>query len=109
MTWFYLCAPYSHPDPEVRKARYEAVCKAAGDLMCEGKTIFSPLSHTHPIQQRMREDKGHDFWMKADYPFLVAADGLIVLMLDGWQESKGVEEEIRVASYLGKPIVYREP
>ena len=47
--------------------------------------------------------------MKQDYPFLVASEGLIVLMLEGWQDSKGVQEEMRVAECLGKPIVYREP
>jgi hypothetical protein len=77
--------------------------------MEEGKVVFAPISYTHPIEQHMMERQTHEFWMKQDYPFLVASCGVIVLMIDGWRESRGVQEEIKVASYLGKPIVYREP
>jgi hypothetical protein len=29
----YLASPYSHPDPLVRKARFDAACRATADLI----------------------------------------------------------------------------
>jgi len=33
----------------------------------------------------------------------------VVLTLDGWRESMGVAEEIRMAGRLGKPVRYLTP
>jgi hypothetical protein len=34
-------------------------------------------------------------------------DEVVVLMLDGWERSEGVQAEIRIAEALGKPVRYR--
>jgi hypothetical protein len=36
-------------------------------------------------------------------------DEVVVLMLDGWEESIGVQAEIRIARELGKPVRYLAP
>lgn len=105
----YLASPYSHPDPSVREARYIEVCKAAAKLMIDGRRVFSPIAHSHPIEQHgMTEIKDGTFWMKQDGPLLVQSSEVIVLMLDGWRESKGVQEEIRICTLINKPISYME-
>jgi len=101
----YLASPYSHPDAEVRQQRFEAVCRAAAELIRMGKTIFSPISHSHAI---CRHGLPLDwrFWERHDRHYLETCDEVIVLMLDGWQESVGVQAEITMARALGKPVSF---
>jgi len=40
---------------------------------------------------------------------LAACDEVVVLMLDGWDESAGVREEVRLARGFGKPVRYLAP
>jgi hypothetical protein len=49
------------------------------------------------------------FWRGQDYAFLERCDELVVLMLDGWGESVGVQGEIGIAQELGKPIRFLSP
>ena len=45
----YLAAPFSHPDPAVRKVRFDAACQTAAALIRSGIHVFSPLSHSCAI------------------------------------------------------------
>lgn len=38
----YLAVPYTHPAPEVRQARFEAVTRGAVALMRRGYMVFCP-------------------------------------------------------------------
>ena len=104
----YLCCPYSHVDPTVREARFDAACRAAAALMRAGKMVFSAISHTHPIAQ-YGLPKGWDFWEAYDRELLQRCEEVVVLMLDGWQRSVGVQAEIKIARQLGKPVSYLTP
>ena len=106
----YLASPYSHDDPAVRLERFEAVCRFAAGLMRSGLVVFSPIAHTHPIA--ISEDglpKGWEFWERFDREFLEAADSMVVLMLDGWEESVGVQAEILIAEELELPVEFATP
>jgi hypothetical protein len=104
--FIYLASPYSHPDASVREARYQANLKKTAEYLSEGKPVFSPIAHTHHVadflEERLRMD--HEFWMKADLAILRDAAELHVLMLDGWQQSKGVAREIEYADSIGIPV-----
>lgn len=102
----YLACPYSHPDPDVRQRRHEAVNRVAGMLMKKGMLVFSPISHTHPIAVECDMPKGWDFWHAYDRAFIEASERIIVLMLEGWQDSVGVKAEIAIAAELGIPVEY---
>lgn len=110
MTFAYLASPYTHPDPHVMHLRYHAACKAAAALMAQGKVVFSPIAHSHPICDHLPDDKrtDFDFWMAQDLPVLRAADELVVLKLPGWGMSRGVHREIQEATDMGKPVTYLE-
>jgi hypothetical protein len=107
----YLASPYSHADPEVMRERYVAVCRKAAELMLAGKVIFCPIAHSHPIAERMPEGCAvdHDLWVKQDAPYLEMCDELIVLMLPGWAQSRGIAHEVKIAQFRGIPIRYIEP
>ena len=101
----YLCSPYSNPDPSVRQARFDAACRAAADLIREGKIIFSPVAHSHALcQYDLPLD--WEFWQQLDRRFLEACDEVVVLILDGWRESVGIQAEMAIAHALGKPVSF---
>lgn len=103
---WYLASPYSDPDLYVREERFRNVCEVAGTLMAHGLQIFSPIAHTHSIACECELPKGWDFWQAYDETMLSRCDGMIVLMLPGWQESKGISAELALAENLGKPVHY---
>lgn len=105
----YLASPYSHADPEVMEARFDAVCREAARLMFGGAHVYSPIAHTHPIAMRGNLPTDWTYWEGYDHVMISASDELWVLMLDGWQESKGVTAEIKIAADLGKPVLYIRP
>ena len=102
----YLATPYSDPDPAVRLKRFHHVNAVAARLMARGCMVFSPISHTHPIAEAGDLPRGWEFWSEYDRTFIEWADVVLVLMVDGYRESKGVQSEIRLASELGKAVFY---
>ena len=97
MKKIYLASPYSHPDPSIRQARFDSVCKKAADLMREGYVVFSPIAHSHPISRYLRNPNDADFYLKQDLPLLEMFDEMWVLALSGWKESKGIQIEMEHA------------
>lgn len=112
----YLASPYSHTDPEVVQKRYEQACAAAGEMMRDGGNIvFAPIAHSHDIGRILGNQVGgyanetaHAFWMKQDLEILRRCDELHVLMLDGWEYSRGVKEEVAFARANGIPVKHRK-
>lgn len=104
----YLASPYSHPDPAVREQRFRAACRAAVALLHAGQVVFSPITHSHPLAQHGLPENWQ-FWERYDRAFLERCDEVVVLTLDGWEESVGVQAEILIARELGKPVRYVAP
>ncbi|MFN0055550.1 MAG: DUF1937 family protein [Planctomycetales bacterium] len=104
----YLCSPYTDPDPSVRQQRFDAACATTASLMLSGHVVYSPIVHGHPLTQ-YGLPINWSFWQYFDLRHLEYCDDLLVLMLEGWQESAGVHAEIERATELGKPIWYRAP
>jgi nucleoside 2-deoxyribosyltransferase len=103
----YLASPY-HSDAAIREQRFRAACRAAAALLREGKTVVSPIAHSHPLVEHGLPTTW-EFWRRYNVEYLQRCDALIVLTLDGWQESVGVQAEIRIAGGLGKPISFSAP
>jgi hypothetical protein len=64
--------------------------------------------HNHPLVAHGLPT-GWDFWEGIDRRFLELCDEVVVLTVDGWRESAGVQAEIRIASQLGKLVRYLGP
>jgi len=105
----YLASPYSDPNPAVMQQRFDAVCRYAGHLMLQGKVVYSPIAHCHPIAERVNLPRTWDFWEKFDRGMLKRADELVVLKLPGWDTSKGVAAETSIAHDLDLHISYVDP
>jgi len=104
----YLAVPYSHPEAGVRHDRFVKVNLAAAALMRQGFLVFSPISHGHPICSAGALPGSWQYWENVSRAILQLCKLLIVLQLDGWEDSTGVVNEIRIAKELGIPIEYRQ-
>ena len=104
----YLACPYTHDDPEVRRARVEAANRKAAELLQLGLIVFSPLTHSDRLGELMGNPMDHDFWMRQCRAFIEWADEIHVLRLPGWETSRGVAAEIKLAMEMGKPRHYMD-
>ena len=104
----YLASPYSHPDPAIREARYLAACRATAELMRGGQAVFSPNVDSHPVTA-FGLPTNWAFWERCDRQYLQRCDELVVLTLDGWRTSVGVQAEIKLAAELAKPVSFLNP
>ncbi len=105
----YLASVYSQggAGKNKRTRRFKLACKKAAQLMAEGKNVFCPIAHSHPIEVHgMDKIEGHDFWLKQDFAVLKRCDKLVVYRMPGWQESVGIQREIAFAENHGIPIEY---
>lgn len=105
----YLATPYTHADPRVMERRFLGVNKAAAILMKMGFLVYSPISHTHPIALAGDLPKEWSFWGKFDTVMMSHCNCMIVLMQEGWRESKGIKEEIKIAQKLKIPFEFIKP
>lgn len=83
--------------------RYEDVMDACAELARRGHVPFSPIAHWHPIAQRHKLPTDAKFWEDYNMCVLLRCDSLIILQLEGWRESVGVEMEIKFAESNGIP------
>ena len=104
----YLASPYSDPDPMVRKGRYHLALFYTGRRMRKGERIFSPIVYSHYLALNHELPKDFDWWREFDEAMIRACPGFRVLCIPGWQESRGVQAEIALASNLGREIEYIE-
>lgn len=102
----YLAAPYTHDDDAVCEIRAQMVTYAAAVLTEIGQHVYSPLTHGHQLAQKRKLPIDFNYWQQNCEHHVGACDRVVVLMLDGWDESAGVIAETELAAKLGKPIAF---
>src|SRR5215831_4939129 len=102
----YLATPYSRFPAGLEEAHRQA-CLAAAECFREGLVVFSPIAHSHAIAFVGGLGGDYETWHHCAETMMATAVGLIVVMLEGWEEAVGIEGEIRWFKAAGKPIVYR--
>ena len=100
----YLAGPYSDPSESVVEHRYDAHLEAAAQLIAAGSLVFSPIAHTHPLAMAHELPADFDFWRQFDERMIDACDKVVVLCIDGWDRSTGVQAELEYARAQGKEI-----
>lgn len=101
----YLASPYSHPDAAVREQRYHATCSAAAQLINAGHAVFAPIVQGHALVP-YGLPTCWSYWEPHAKQHLQRCDELVVLTLDGWDTSEGVQAEITLAHGLGMSVYY---
>lgn len=105
----YLATPYTKYKWGIDAAAVDAG-KVAGRLLTRGVKVFSPIVHAHYISMVTGIDPiDHDFWMRADAAYMNKSDALLVCRMAGWEESFGVNEEIKNFVLSNKPIFHIDP
>lgn len=108
MTYWYLATPYSKYPHGLQEAFLLAV-RARGLLLLNGVPTFSPIIHSHPVATECGIDPfDHNIWLPAEAPILEHAIGLIMLRAESWEQSYGMNEERRVFTEAGKPVVWMD-
>lgn len=107
----YLASPHATENEVCRGHREIAVAQCAAHLMCKFPhwTIFSPISYGISVKLFMECEKTHAQWLQFDLAFLRQSRRLWVLQLPGWEQSKGVKQEMDAASLRGLNITYLNP
>jgi hypothetical protein len=109
MSYWYMATPYSRYPDGIDEA-YKQACRQTAILFEALIPVFCPIAHCHGVAIFGGMDPlDHTIWMPADKPLMAAARGLIVCMLEGWETSYGVAEEIKYFLHANKKIVYMEP
>ena len=105
----YLATPYSKY-PAGKEQAFIDACVIAGKLIESGVGVFSPIAHSHPIGMHSRIDlDSYAIWLPADQFLMDKADAIVVALMLGWSESRGVAYEIVEFEKADKPIFYLDP
>lgn len=105
----YIASPYSHRDPDVEADRLKQVDEITTNLLrwwSKYVVPFSPISYTARFQDKV---KASFDWYEFDLHFLRRCDAVLVIKMDLWNISKGVQLEIEEARKARKEIIYVEP
>lgn len=105
----YLASPYSSDNGTTINRRVTATQQATAKLIEQGNLIFSPIVHSHPIADLVsfspiNTAKAMSGWTAYDEAIIDKCDEVWVLMLDGWDKSRGVSHEIAYAFANKKPM-----
>jgi len=106
MSFIYVASPYSDKDADVVEERFLAVEKYTAAMLKEEQYLYSPIVHCHSIADKYELPLDFNFWKNYNQAMLSKASLLVVLMLDGWEESKGVTAEIEFAKSCGIEVEY---
>lgn len=99
----YLASPYTNYVWSIHGAAAD-IARITGRLILKRLNVFSPIVHSHYVSMASGIDPlDHSFWMKVDESFMHKSDALLVCQLSGWQESKGVNQELERFLALEKP------
>ena len=111
MNILYIACPYTDPDPNTQLKRVALATKVSGMYIARGHIVYSPLTHTHLINETIaqKDQPSHDFWMKFNFPFMEICHELVIIKADGWDKSIGVEYERAYFRRANKPISFFIP
>ncbi|MBT4879961.1 MAG: DUF1937 family protein [Alphaproteobacteria bacterium] len=104
--FYYLSHPYNGTDSE-KESRVSAAKSACIHMLENNIHVFSPILHNHTIIASFGtlslEDRRRMF-LSFDFSLLSASAAMILLKLDGWKNSYGVQKEVEFCEEQQIPI-----
>lgn len=94
MSFHYIASPYSTGSSKSMEQNYNTTCDWTYKLIKRGYTTLSPIVLCHPIAVSNNLMRTYKEWLEFDHNFLDSASGLIIFMMEGWQQSVGVQDEV---------------
>lgn len=102
--FWYMATPYSNYQHGRTQAAALAILET-GRLHQGGLLVYSPIAHSHAIAEGCQIVGEFQQWQAFDHALIWPAIGVLVLRMDGWRESTGVQAEIKYAALLDKPVI----
>jgi len=102
----FISSPYNSSDPDKVIENYNKVLNLTAKLIKDGIVAISPIVYGHNIIEHTPMDSSWEFWKNFCVTFLRYCDEVYVYCIPGWDVSRGVQEEIRIAKELNIPIRY---
>ena len=99
----YLACPFRHTDTFIQKKRCAAAHYVAALLSSQGHHVFSPLTHNEILIDLIR-NMPKEHWLEFDLAILSVCQRLLILKLEGWEDSKGIQLEVAFAKKKGIPV-----
>ena len=99
----YVASPYSHPDRGVMQERFEVIHCVTERIIREQTFVipFTPIAYTH----QFAHIEGVD-WTEWDINFLKVCKAILIVQMQGWVVSVGVQKEKNCCQRHGIPIYY---
>lgn len=104
----FVATPFWSFDKEVSERRTAIISKYCGQLLREGIMCTSPVVFGVTVLKFTDLPSNFAFWDKLSFTTLALSNELHVLMLPGFDESRGVGEEIKFAQERKIPIKFFE-
>ena len=101
----YLASPYSSDSEAVRQVRYSLVRDFVWRSLPD-TVYFSPILYCHHMAEELNLPYTHGAYTILNRMMLEASEALHVLCLEGFGQSKGIEQEIAWAKTLELPIKF---
>jgi hypothetical protein len=106
MKRIYLATPYSAKSEHLKEQRFEFITKLAARFVMDGINCYSPITNSHLLNKYSPElPCDWETWREIDFAYIDSSDELYVACLSGWEESVGVQAEIKYAVSIGKTVV----
>ena len=112
---YYLASPYTAKGirsklkrQTLQEQRFREVTLLAIKLIKQQKLdLILPIT-TSSVLQTLDKTVGHlwEAWKKTDTALVKHSDALLVATMPGWEESTGVQAEIRIAKRNKIPVFY---
>lgn len=96
----YIASPYSSPIEGAQELRYREARNFVRRCLGEGLAAYSPIVYCHPLAQEFQLPGDAAFWHNFNMAMLRKAEAVFLLQLPGWDTSKGVAMELRMAKLL---------
>jgi len=93
---YYLAVPYQGSEEE-KKYRTELSLKITAEFLRQGISLFSPVIYVNKIAEELgltSLEKRREIIMPYLLDFLKVSKGLLLIKIDGWQKSWGVQHEL---------------
>ncbi len=89
MSFWYLASIY-RKYPWGKEEAFKVAADNAAILLKAGIPVFSPITHSHPIAiaGKFTDNDENAVFLKNDYHFMKAAEGLIICEMENWEESE---------------------
>ena len=107
MRKIFLACPYGHSEDSVVEERFNRCNEVAATIVVAGHAVFSQVTMSHPINRVLQ---GYDraaigkLWAPIDAAFMEMLDELVVLDLEGWEQSAGIRREIDYFKGRGRKV-----